>query len=170
MEAGEIVYPIGGPTRAERILLGWAEAADAKTPSGQEQYVMPAHDLTLYAVWGYAFSWQDSGEGVELLKYQGDQTIIRVPETVEGKPVRSIAADAFEGLATFTLEGNRGSVTEAYAVANGYGFLPLSYTLRFESNGGTQLPEQELCATDVVEIPDCIRTGYDLEGLSLIHI
>ncbi len=165
VSAGDPVTPIGGPTRDERVLLGWSDDAAALTVTSFDQYVMPAHDLTLYAIWGYAFTWRDNGSGgVELLRYTGDQTTIRVPETVEGKPVTAIAADAFSTLSSVTLEGNRGSVTESYAAARGYTFQPLRYTLRFESNGGTQLPPQTLCATDAVEIPACIRTGYELNG------
>ncbi|MGN1021124.1 MAG: leucine-rich repeat protein [Aristaeellaceae bacterium] len=162
--AGEAVPDISGPTQDERILLGWTDDEYSDTPVDFTDYVMPAHDLTLYAIWGYAFDWQATEDGVQLTQYNGGETLIRVPESINGMEVTSIADEAFAGLSGFTLLGNRGSVTDAYAEAKGYAFQPLTYRLRFVTNGGTQLPDQTLCATDPVVIPECVKTGYDLEG------
>lgn len=43
------------------------------------------------------YYYQDNGDFVSVLNYDGDQTRIRIPSTIDGKPVKAIAGAAFMG-------------------------------------------------------------------------
>lgn len=159
----------------EKAFLGWATDA-AGSDYWNSGWQMPAEDLVLYAVYGYYFDYaiiqayidgpdvtDPYVESVRLYRYLGSDTLIRVPEMIDGRKVTGIHDSCFPDHSV-TLIGNKGSVTQQYAQSQGITFTPLTYTLRFVTNGGTPAGNQTLCATDTVTLPQTIRTGYRLTG------
>lgn len=142
---------------------GWSTTEDGSTLWNYAEDRMPLGDLTLYAVWRYDFTSEAVEGGMHLRSYTGSKTTIRVPEWIDDQPVLSIAEDAFPD-PTVTLTGNKGSVTENYALAQGMTFVPLRYEATFISNGGTVIAPQTLCATDYLVQPEILRSGYTLLG------
>ena len=145
-----------GPEDGELSFKGWSLEEDGALWD-YETEVMSAHEITLYAIWKYDFSYEAADGGVKLLKYTGDKSSIRVPSTVDGDAVVSIADGCFEGMTGITLVADRGSIVESYATAKGIPFEAIVHTLRFESNGGTYIAPCTKYATDVVEAPVPVR-------------
>ena len=151
------------PEDGEMSFKGWSLEENGALWN-YETVVMPAHEITLHAIWKYDFSYEAVDGGVKLLKYTGDKRSIRVPGTVDGKAVVSIADGCFEGLTGITLLAERGSIAESYASAKGIPFEAIAHTLRFESNGGTYIAPCTKYATDAVEAPVPVRTNYNFLG------
>ncbi len=162
--AGELISDVRRPENTEQVFVGWSESEDGNPLWDFAANAMPAHDLTLYAVWKYDFAYTLAADHAALTRYLGSSKTVRVPESIEGLPVTEIAADCFPSPSGLTLIANRGSTAEAYALKNGIVFQPLTYTLHFETNGGTLLADQQLAATDAIAQPDCQRDGCTLAG------
>ncbi len=146
---------------ADRALAGWSRAQGGALFDFVAE-VMPQEDLVLYSVWRYDFTYEAVEGGMRLLKYIGSAARTRVPTTVDNLPVLEIAPDAFDGTASITLQGDRGSVAEAFALANSLPFEALTYTLSFDTDGGTYIAPRTLYATDAFTAPEIVKTGHEL--------
>ena len=58
------------------------------------------------------FSFEDSGDGLTLTAYSGSASRIRVPATIEDKPVRGLACGVFSGLSDLTVLILPGTLTD----------------------------------------------------------
>ncbi len=142
---------------------GWSRNPDGSDPWDMENDRMPAENLALYGVWAYDFEAETVDGGLRLSRYTGDQETVHVPEEMDGVPVIAIAEDCFGSLSPL-LCGNKGSVTEAFAVQYEYRFSPYTYEVIFETNGGTPEEPLQLAATEAVELPQPVKTGFALTG------
>ena len=61
--------------------------------SAAGRYLPAAIPLVTSGVWSYV----PEGDGVTIVGYEGTQTLLSVPDTLDGKPVRAIGSNAFEG-------------------------------------------------------------------------
>lgn len=163
VRAGGLVGEPPAPEDSTITLQGWSTTADGQSLWHFDTDIMPQADLTLYAVWRYDFTTQSVTDGVQLTRYTGDKNDVRVPEQIDGVTVVPIAEDAFPD-ASVTLNGNKGSVTEAFAKAHNMNFTALKYTVSFLSNGGTYAEPQTHAATESIAEPSVLRTGYALTG------
>lgn len=161
--AGQLLDAPQEPTIPAYSFLGWSASNSASALWDFASGVMPQKDMTLYTVWKLDYTVTPVDGGVALSGYTGSCNPVPVPEQVDGLDVVSIAEDTFPD-PTVTLQGNKGSVTHAFAQQTGMAFQPLSYTVTFSSNGGTQPAAQTRCATDPVAEPAVQRTGYVLRG------
>lgn len=163
MRAGETLgeLPLNG--NDFRVYDGWS-----LTPGGAaanlKQVYMPEENLSLYAVYHIPFTTRAVQGGVELVKYTGTAKEIQVPEVIDGNRVVSIAENCFAGISGLVLKGNKGSVTAAFAARKNLTFLPFTYTLRREANGGTPVADVTLAATDPLPADVPTREGYSFKG------
>lgn len=85
------------------FFLGWATTS-AATPSALFNpgaiATMPAGGLTLYAIWGYAFTFAESSGKLTITglsaKLPASETSLVIPATIDGKPVTSVGPNAFQ--------------------------------------------------------------------------
>ncbi len=173
-QAGTQLPSVNDPEDAERVFLGWRRDGD-EAFWDMTNYVMPQADLELHAVMEYPFTREAEGEGLRLLSYTGSADRVRVPEVIDGLPVLSIAPDAFAGTGemmslyaltgSLTLIGNAGSVTEAFALAQGIAFEPLLYTVSFVTYGGSSVPERQAAKGSLLgDLPTSVRDEHSLLG------
>lgn len=91
-------------TRPGHTLTGWNTRPDGfGTPVGLGSRVEPEDGLTLYAQWSpwsaaELFRWQEGQGGVAITAYLGIEETVVVPAQLDGRPVRSIAKDAFRNV------------------------------------------------------------------------
>ena len=109
------------------------------------------------------FRYVQTDGGIILTEYVGTATRVDIPASIDGQNVLEIRENCFKDTSV-TLLGDKGSLAEAYANAQGLNFKKKTYTLRFETNGGTKAADQTLSAGDEFVLPATIRTGYDLKG------
>lgn len=161
--AGEKLGNLMQPAESELTFKGWSTDPEGNTLWNFDSGVMPAEDLVLYAVWKYDFMVEPATGGVRLTRYTGNRSRIIVPEAVYGEKVLSIASGCFPDK-TVVLVGNKGSVAQQFAKANGMSFSALTYTVTFQAAGGTIPAPLTLCATDAITLPATTRTGYRFTG------
>lgn len=154
---------------SDRSFIGWANVNEGNRLWNFESDRMPENDLILNAVWQYDFSTSSvsnsDGEhiGVQLDAYTGNRSEIRVPETINADSVVSIADDCFPDSGV-VLTGNKGSITEEFAISHDMRFIPLTYTVTFHTNGGVPIDSITLSKTDCVPEPNAIKNGFTLVG------
>lgn len=163
VRAGSLLDAPEEPTVIAYSFLGWSASNSASNLWNFATGVMPEKNMTLYTVWSLDYTVTPVDGGVALSGYTGGRNPVLVPEEVDGLAVVSIAEGTFPDTGV-TLQGNKGSVTHAFAEQTGMTFVPLTYTVTFVSNGGTTAPAQTLCATDPVEEPAVYRSGYTFSG------
>jgi len=123
------------PSSDERIFAGWSLEKNGEAWD-YEKDLMPQESITLYALMKYDFIWEEVDGGVKLLKYIGNEQEIRVPETVDGMNVISIAYDCFSDVSVKKLIGNFDSVSYWFAWDYGYAYETIEYTIIYDANGG----------------------------------
>ena len=85
------------PTRSEYEFLGWfIEDTKIELP-----YDFTEGNIELIAKWrgvseDYEFEEDETGTGIKLLKYKGNQVDVIIPETLGGKYVTTVAANCFD--------------------------------------------------------------------------
>lgn len=164
IKVGTLLPEMEGPKNEERVLRGWSLSKNGELVDFSTA-VMPANNITLYAVWGYDFSYEVVAGGVKLTAYLGDRSAdsIRIPDNVDGMQVVAINNGIFDGMSP-TIICNKGSAAHAYATENNLEVSLLRYMLTFETNGGSQFEPLELCCGDTINLPDTYRTGCILLG------
>ena len=151
-------------------------------------------DLTLYAQSLPLFETEEhlpeaaEGEeapaaGLRVTGYNGTETEITVPQSIDGLTVYAVSAEAFpEGSEVtlpaalleidagafarrnITLYAQVGSVTEQLLLDAGCTLNAARHTLRFESSGGTLVDAISARTGDVVLLPAAVRDGGTLLG------
>ena len=123
------------PTSEEQSFIGWSLEENGDIWDFAND-LMPQEHITLYAVIQYDFTCTNVEGGVRLVKYIGNEQEIRVPASIDGKDVVSIADDCFSGKTVKKLIGNYNSVVEDFARRKGYAFEAIEYTITYNANGG----------------------------------
>ena len=90
------------------VLLGWSRTPEGGELIGLGSRTARETGLTLYAQWAEAspdgeFLCEPDGDGVSILRYSGPDGRCVVPESINGLPVRRIAAGAFRDMTFDTL-------------------------------------------------------------------
>lgn len=167
MSSGEValVFPVRAGSKLPELpdseigqqhITGWATDARRTRLWDFGKDVMPASTLTLYAVWGYDFLWQENDDrmSVTLTGYTGDDTTIVIPHDIRGKQVTGISADCFGSKTGLTLVDDAGSAAETLAAQKGYDFQRREYTVTFNSDGGAMVQPMTARAGDPVPVPE----------------
>ena len=163
IRAGEKVGELPSLESDDQVFVGWSTTEDGTNLWTDSNATMPSHDVTLYAIFKYPFQYTQSGSGVKLTKYTGADTRVRIPKAIDGKSVIAIDSGCFSNK-SITLIGDKGSFVEIFANAQGMSFEAITYTLTFETNGGTKVASRTLAATAAITLPTPIRVGYELKG------
>ena len=163
IRAGENVGQLPVLESGDKAFVGWSTTEDGSSLWTDIEADMPAEDVILYAVFQYPFHYTQSGSGLKLTEYTGTGTRVRIPGSIDGRDVVAIDAGCFSNK-SITLVGDKGSVAESFANAQGMNFEALTYTLTFEANGGTKTASRTLAATSAVTLPTPVRTGYEFRG------
>ena len=163
IRAGERIGELPSLESDERVFMGWSTAEDGSSMWTDSNAVMPANDITLYAIFRYPFQYTPSGSGVKLTKYTGSETRVTIPKYIDGMSVVAIDSNCFTNK-NITLIGDKGSFVESFAAAQGMSFEAIVYTLTFETNGGTKVEPLSLAATSSITLPATRRTGFELKG------
>lgn len=113
---------VGYMEREGYVLYSYNTKADGSGESYGLGWNVPIPEsgvLKLYAQWMEAtpetdFSFKVSGTSVSITKYNGNDTVVVIPETINGKKVTSIGANAFsyKKLETLVLSKNLSTVAE----------------------------------------------------------
>ena len=92
------------PVKSGCTFAGWFTDAALNVPVTLDEgcFIMPKQDVTLYAAWsGEAVAWpyeyEEDENSITILRYTGTATTVTVPDTINGLPVQSLAAEAFRG-------------------------------------------------------------------------
>ena len=96
----EVRLPV--PERTGSSFLGWYTDQELKNAAELTEgcYIMPAHDVQLYAAWdgeGTALDYQYTADegGATITGYTGELQEIVLPEEINGLPVIAVGQDAF---------------------------------------------------------------------------
>ncbi len=88
--------PSPAPAKVNFVLDGWyTDEALTKPYSFKDTPVVG--DIVLYAGWASAFEVREVSGGVEIVGYKGADTVLDIPETIDGKSVLAIGTQAFAG-------------------------------------------------------------------------
>ena len=104
-EGDEITLPVA--ERAGRTFAGWSlyqSGSSLVSLSDEGFYIMPASDVTLYAIWegeeeDIGFTWTGENREVTITGYTGSDATVEIPEIINGWPVTAIGDNAFAGMA-----------------------------------------------------------------------
>lgn len=163
LRAGEKIGELPALESDALVFVGWSVAENEVLLWTDSDASMPANDLVFYAVFENTFRYVQTDGGIILTEYVGTAPRVDIPASIDGQNVLEIRENCFKDTSV-TLLGDKGSLAEAYANAQGLNFEKKTYTLRFETNGGTKAADQTLSAGDEFVLPATIRTGYDLKG------
>lgn len=96
-------------TREGYTLIGWNTRADGSGEFvGLGSRVAPSENLTLYAVWSRwtdedCFEYELSGNYAVITSYDGNETVLSIPKTLDGYEVIGVGERAFSGLSCDTV-------------------------------------------------------------------
>ena len=172
----------------------WYADADLSQTWDFNTMTMPMADLTLYAstlprfvTEAYEPEVQEGEEapeaGLRVVGYNGGAAEITVPDSIDGATVYVVDASAFPTGCDLVLPSNlleidveafeqrnialyaqTGSATEALLLAADYELNKRTWTLAFESNGGTLVQSMRVQADAEVDLPESVRDGCELIG------
>ena len=169
-KAGDKLPQLLSPSGKDTTITAWRYSRYGSDYVDFDNDTMPYSDLTLYAVWGYEYDYTYDDDGnVILTTYLGQDTVIRVPTTVDSSTVVSIEDGCFP--TGVTLVGDKGSLAESYAKSHGLNFVEAEYELQFYvtyDNGSNFWYWKTLTCHkgDAIQVPDMVTIGsveYDVE-------
>ena len=195
LKAGDPVPQQSAIAPEERVLVsGWYTDAELTQSWDFAAQRMPMSDLVLYAGTLPLFETEayqpqvPEGEtapaaGLRVTAYNGNDTTVRLPQTLDGLTVYAVDAAAFTAgtalylpaelweidVAAFVQAGivlyaPIGSVTEQLLLDAEYTPGRLMHTLSFESNGGALVAAIDAESGSEVTLPDAVRDGCELSG------
>ena len=168
---------------------GWYKDSDFTEPWDFDKDTMPAGNLNLYLKWNSNFAVESTETGLTITAYQGSDSAICIPESLDGvaivgiaenafvstekKPilsvtipdcVTSIADGAFSGTPKPTIIANKGTAAETYAQSAGMTFEERTYTISFETLGGTEIPAMSFVPGEIPVLPVPVKSNYQFLG------
>ena len=195
MKAGEAVPRKNVAAPACRVVVpGWYTDEALTLEWDFDTQRMPLGNLALYTRSLPVFETEEyvpqapEGEespeaGVRVTGYNGGETDIIIPETIDGLTVYAVNAGAFPAGCSVSLPGCLAEIdAESFAQANITLYAPacsateqllqaagctvnaIHHTLSFQANGGILIDPVSVPAGEAVELPGCIRDGSVLEG------
>jgi len=116
---------------AEKLMLGWSPTASADDLWNFASDVVPAGDLTLFAVFRDAYEYAVDSNGVTLTKYNGTAKRVEIPMTIRGAKVTAIAPDCFGETAGMTFLGENYKLVQSWVNTNGGTYEAMMCTVVF---------------------------------------
>lgn len=184
MEAGHVITDYYQPIEDFGIFGGWYQDSALTTEWNFDNNVMPQSDLDLYLKWNTRFAVEVNGNEVTITGYTGDAADVVVPETINGYNVARIGYGAFtksnyksvtipdsvyeieDGAIAdhVTVVGSSDGTAHSFALANGLTFKEKTYTIHFESNGGSQVSDIQLAPGQTTKMPTSVQDNYVFNG------
>lgn len=150
------------PTKHGYHFGGWF--LDEECTQAFTDFTIPDHDITVYA------KWIANDITVTFMKVEGDVStvVVKYDQAVARPEDPTRPGYAFDGWKIRNTVGDliaydftapvRDQITIEAA------WTKLSYTITFESNGGSTLAEITQEYDSIVTLPDPVKSGYDFEG------
>ena len=204
VEAGTLLTPAAasGKVRSGEVIAGLYRNTALTDAWNIDADPVPAGGITLYVklVNEYVCSARTLAKpdgsgyinGVSLDAYNGTDTDIVIPSSIDGKRVIrlgsrflknhpenissvsvgpnviGIADDAFAGPdgndLPLTILSNAGSYADSWAGEHGFQGASASYTLSFDTLGGGTINSRQAQPGTLIRLPDAVRSGYDFLG------
>ncbi len=150
-------------TKDHAVFIGWAETADGEVKYTDGQQIdKPESDITLYAVWADAcvITFTDANTSVN----------VKTGDAISADKIPEVSKKGYK-LAGWYCDGVQLDASAAVTKDASYtaSWTPISYTVRFDANGGTGIMDElSLSYDQKVSLPKSIfaRSGYKFAGWS----
>ena len=188
-KAGGLITSYYEPTDDFARFGGWYKDEACTEEWDFDSDIMPAGNLSLYLKWDSDFAIETAEDGVLISGYSGTQNNIIIPETIGGRKVVGITAnalvstsqkvidsltipstvsviekDAISGNPRIVIVGDKDSAAETYANDNNLTFEIRSYSVYFDTDGGAEIDSISAIPGENLVLPTPVRSNYRFIG------